>query len=71
MSVALNGSEEEGAEQNCEGCILHGLSLCPDSVEGLVLLASCRMSQSRFDEAEEVLLRVSSIIAEIGIQDLV
>ena len=61
-----NNTEEEGAEQNCEGCITHGLSICPDSVEGLVLLASCRMSQCRFDEAEEILMKVNSIIAGIG-----
>ena len=30
----LDCTEEEGAEQNCEGCILHGLSLCPNSVGG-------------------------------------
>ena len=62
----LHWTEEDGAEQNCEGCILHGLSICPDSVEGLVSLASCRMSQSRFDEAEEILMKVNEIIAGIG-----
>ena len=63
---SIINTEEEGAEQNCEGCITHGLSICPDSVEGLVLLASCRMSQCRFDEAEEILMKVNSIIAGIG-----
>lgn len=62
----LNSTEEEGAEQNCEGCILHGLSLSPNSVEGLVMLASCRMSQCRFDDAEDTLLKVNDIIAGIG-----
>ena len=62
----LDCTEEEGAEQNCEGCILHGLSLCPNSVEGLVMLASCRMSQCRFDVAEETLMKVNDIIAAIG-----
>ena len=57
--------EEENAEQNCEGCILHGLSISPDNIDGLVMLASCRMSQCRFDEAEQILMHVSEIIAAI------
>lgn len=57
--------EEPDAEQNCEGCITHGLSLCPDNVDGLVMLASCRMSQCRFDDAEQILMHVSEIIAAI------
>ena len=64
----LTSTEEEGAEQNCEGCILHGLSLSPNNVEGLVMLASCRMSQCRFDDAEDTLMKVNDIIAAIGRQ---
>ena len=30
------------------------------------MLASCRMSQCRFDEAESILMRVNEIIASIG-----
>ena len=30
------------------------------------MLASCRMSQCRFDDAEETLMKVNDIIAAIG-----
>ena len=65
LYYVLNSTEEPDAEQNCEGCITHGLSLCPDNVDGLVMLASCRMSQCRFDDAEQILMHVSEIIAGI------
>lgn len=31
------------------------------------MLASCRMSQCRFDEAESILMKVNEIIASIGV----
>lgn len=31
-----------------------------------MLLASCRMSQCRFDDAEDLLMKVNSIIAAVG-----
>ena len=65
LLLVLHRTEEENAEQNCEGCILHGLSISPDNIDGLVMLASCRMSQCRFDEAEQILMHVSEIIAAI------
>ncbi|GMK57142.1 hypothetical protein CspeluHIS016_0309820 [Cutaneotrichosporon spelunceum] len=49
---------EEAASRNCDGLIARALSISPNDPEALMSLASIRMSQSKFDEAKEVVLKI-------------
>lgn len=49
-------SMEEAAEANCEALVSRALGVAPEDVEVRLALASIRMSQSRADEARNVVL---------------
>ncbi|CAK9779955.1 hypothetical protein CC85DRAFT_287636 [Cutaneotrichosporon oleaginosum] len=49
---------EDAASSNCDGLIARALSISPNDPEALMTLASIRMSQSKFVEAKEVVLRL-------------
>jgi Tfp pilus assembly protein PilF len=49
---------EEAAEANCDALIARALSIAPDNPEARLSLASIRMSQQRFDEAKEVIVKL-------------
>lgn len=49
---------EEAAETNCDALIARALSIAPDNPEARLSLASIRMSQQRFEEAKEVIVKL-------------
>ncbi|AAW44010.1 hypothetical protein CNBF2810 [Cryptococcus deneoformans B-3501A] len=49
---------EESAEGNCDALISRALSILPNDPEARLSLASIRMSQSRFDEAKAIAMRL-------------
>ena len=49
---------EEAAEANCDNLVARALSIAPDNPEAQLSLASIRMSQQRFDEAKEVIVKM-------------
>jgi thioredoxin-like negative regulator of GroEL len=49
-------SMEDAAEANCEALVTRALGVAPEDVEVRLALASIRMSQSRADEARDVVL---------------
>lgn len=49
---------EESAEGNCDALISRALSISPNDPEARLSLASIRMSQSRFDEAKAIAMRL-------------
>lgn len=51
-------SFEEAASANCDALIARALAIAPTDPEALMALASIRMSQSKFDEAKDVVMRV-------------
>jgi thioredoxin-like negative regulator of GroEL len=51
-------SMEEAAEANCDALIARALSIAPDNPEARLSLASIRMSQQRFEEAKEVIVKL-------------
>lgn len=51
-------SMEEAAEANCDNLISRALSIAPDNPDARLSLASIRMSQQRFDEAKEVIVKL-------------
>jgi Tfp pilus assembly protein PilF len=51
-------SMEEAAEANCDALIARALSIASDNPEARLSLASIRMSQQRFEEAKEVIVKL-------------
>jgi hypothetical protein len=50
-------SDDPAAEQTCEGLLMTALETDPGNAEALQMFASVRMSQSRPDEARDLLER--------------
>lgn len=53
---------EPAAESNCDTLIHRALGIAPENNEVLLTLASIRMSQSRFDQAKQTVLKIYSKI---------
>jgi thioredoxin-like negative regulator of GroEL len=51
-------SMEEAAESNCDALIARALSISPENPEVRLSLASIRMSQQRFEEAKDVVVKL-------------
>ncbi|KAL1411139.1 hypothetical protein Q8F55_002089 [Vanrija albida] len=51
---------EPEASNNCDALIARAVSIAPNDPEVLLTLASIRLSQSKFDEAKETILKVYS-----------
>lgn len=49
---------EEAAESNCDNLIGRAISIAPDNPDVRLSLASIRMSQQRFDDAKEVIVKL-------------
>lgn len=51
---------EAAASDNCDALIAHALEISPGDLEAMMTLASIRMSQSKFDEAKDTVIRIYS-----------
>lgn len=60
VQILTYASFEEAASSNCDALIARALAIAPNDHEALMTLASIRMSQSKFDEAKAVTLKVYS-----------
>lgn len=49
---------EAAASDNCDALIARAMEIAPGDLEALMTLASIRMSQSKFDEAKDTVLRI-------------
>lgn len=58
------------AETNCDALIARAIGVAPADTEVQLTLASIRMSQSRFEEAKEVVRGVYERIADLDACEL-
>jgi cytochrome c-type biogenesis protein CcmH/NrfG len=56
---------EPEAEANCDSLITRAIGVAPTDTEVQLTLASIRMSQSRFEEAKNVVMGVYERIADL------
>lgn len=58
-------SFEPQASTECDALIARALAIDPNDIDALLTLSSIRMSQSKTDEAKQVILQVSRLVMEI------
>lgn len=59
------GSFEPQASTECDTLIARALAIDPNDIDALLTLSSIRMSQSKSDEAKQVILQVSRLVMEV------
>lgn len=58
-------SFEPQASSECDTLIARALSIDPNDIDALLTLSSIRMSQSKADEAKQVILQVSRLVMDV------